>query len=45
MDIIELEKITLPKLRTMAKDLGIDRSSRLKKEDLVMKIRQGKSVV
>lgn len=43
MDIIELEKITLPKLRTMAKDLGIDRSSRLKKEDLVMKIRQAEA--
>jgi len=40
MSISELEKMPLMKLRQEAKELGVERSNRLKKEDLVMKIRQ-----
>ena len=40
MSISELEKMPLMKLRQEAKTLGVDRANRLKKEDLMMKIRQ-----
>jgi transcription termination factor Rho len=40
MDIIELEKTPLAKLRQRATKLDIERASRLKKEDLILKIRQ-----
>lgn len=40
MNILELEKKPLTELRQQAKELEISRASRLKKEDLVMKIRQ-----
>ena len=40
MSISELEKMPLTKLRQEAKDLGVERANRLKKEDLMMKIRQ-----
>jgi transcription termination factor Rho len=40
MDIIELEKTPLAKLRQQATKLKIERASRLKKEDLILKIRQ-----
>ena len=43
MDILELEKTPLPKLRTIAKDFNIPRSSRLKKEDLILQIRQAEA--
>jgi transcription termination factor Rho len=40
MSISELEKMPLMKLRQEAKTLGVERANRLKKEDLMMKIRQ-----
>jgi transcription termination factor Rho len=40
MDIIELEKTPLAKLRQQATKLDIERAGRLKKEDLILKIRQ-----
>ena len=40
MSISELEKMPLTKLRHEAKELGVERASRLKKEDLMMRIRQ-----
>jgi transcription termination factor Rho len=40
MDIIELEKTPLAKLRQQATKLKIERAGRLKKEDLILKIRQ-----
>jgi len=40
MSISELEKTPLTKLRQEAKQLGVERANRLKKEDLMMKIRQ-----
>ncbi len=43
MDILELQKHTLLDLRQMAKDYEIPRASRLKKEDLIMKIRQAEA--
>ena len=43
MSIIELEKTTLAKLRKQATELEIPRSSRLKKEDLILKIRQAEA--
>ncbi len=43
MSIIELEKKTLAKLRKQATELEISRSSRLKKEDLILKIRQAEA--
>ncbi|MGD8458515.1 MAG: transcription termination factor Rho [Anaerolineales bacterium] len=40
MDILELEKTPLAKLRQQATKLDIERASRMKKEDLILKIRQ-----
>src|SRR3989337_591862 len=39
MDLLTLEKNTLADLRRQAKDLGIERAPRLKKEDLLVHIR------
>ncbi len=38
MDILELEKKTLPELRTIAKEMGITHSRYSKKEDLILKL-------
>jgi transcription termination factor Rho len=43
MKVLELEKTPLTELRIMARDLDIPRSSRMKKEDLIMKIRQAEA--
>lgn len=40
MELIELEKNTLAKLRKMGKDLDLPRANRLKKEELLIGIRQ-----
>jgi len=40
MNIIELEKTPLAKLRQQATKLDIDRAGRMKKEDLILNIRQ-----
>lgn len=40
MSILELEKLPLGKLRQQAKEMEIQRANRLKKEELIMKIRQ-----
>jgi len=40
MDVLEMEKLSLTKLRQKASELEIQRVSRLKKEDLIIKIRQ-----
>ncbi|MCF6277701.1 MAG: transcription termination factor Rho [Anaerolineales bacterium] len=39
MNILEYEKLPLSKLRSIAKDMGIERPSRMKKESLVLAIR------
>ncbi len=43
MDIPTLEKTTLNDLRKQAKDLGVDRANRLKKEDLLIHISQAEA--
>ena len=43
MDIIELQKLSLSKLRQIATELSIHRNNRLKKEDLILKIRQAEA--
>ncbi|MEM5774804.1 MAG: Rho termination factor N-terminal domain-containing protein, partial [Anaerolineaceae bacterium] len=43
MDILELEKMTLTELRNIAKDLNIPRSNLLKKENLMIRIRQAEA--
>lgn len=43
MNIIELEKTPLAKLRKQATKLEIPRSSRLKKDDLILRIRQAEA--
>lgn len=43
MDILELEKNSLADLRQQAKGLGVKRAERLKKEDLVIGIRQAEA--
>lgn len=43
MDILELEKNSLADLRQQAKDLGVTRANRLKKEDLLISIRQAEA--
>ncbi|MBI3160005.1 MAG: transcription termination factor Rho [Chloroflexi bacterium] len=43
MEIIEMEKKPLAELRGMAKTLDIDRANRLKKEELVVRIRQAEA--
>jgi transcription termination factor Rho len=43
MSITELEKLSLTKLRQKASELEVQRVSRLKKEDLIIKIRQAEA--
>ncbi|MBT3240792.1 MAG: transcription termination factor Rho [Chloroflexi bacterium] len=43
MNILEMEKVSLVELRQQGKALEIPRSNRLKKEDLIMKIRQAEA--
>jgi transcription termination factor Rho len=43
MDVIKLEQMALVDLRHKAKELGIERASRLKKEDLILSIRQAEA--
>jgi transcription termination factor Rho len=43
MDLLTLEKNTLADLRKQAKDLGIERAPRLKKEDLLVHIRRAEA--
>jgi transcription termination factor Rho len=43
MDLLTLEKNTLNDLRRQAKDLGIERAPRLKKEDLLVQIRRAEA--
>lgn len=43
MDLLTLEKNTLADLRRQAKDLGIERAPRLKKEDLLVHIRRAEA--
>ena len=43
MNIIEMEKLPLVELRQQAKEHEIPRAGRLKKEDLIMKIRQAEA--
>ncbi len=43
MDVHELQQASLTTLRQRAKDLEIPRSSRLKKEDLILRIRQAEA--
>ncbi|MBN2046032.1 MAG: transcription termination factor Rho [Anaerolineales bacterium] len=40
MNVFEMENLSLSSLRKMAHDLNIERTSRLKKEDLIIKISQ-----
>jgi transcription termination factor Rho len=40
MNILEMENTALSKLRAMALDLGVERTNRMKKEELILKIRQ-----
>jgi len=43
MDIFELQKQSLSQLRQMAKDLNVNKFNRLKKEDLILRIRQAEA--
>ncbi len=43
MDIFELQKYSLTKLRQIAKELSVTRANRLKKEDLILRIRQAEA--
>lgn len=43
MDIFELQKQSLSKLRQIAKDLSVNKFNRLKKEDLILRIRQAEA--
>lgn len=43
MKVLELENTPLPTLRQMAKDLEIQNANRLKKEDLILRIRQAEA--
>ena len=43
MKVIELESNTLSELRKMARDLDVPHANRLKKEDLIMRIRQAEA--
>ena len=43
MDIFELQKFPLGKLRDIAKDLSVNKFNRLKKEDLILRIRQAEA--
>lgn len=43
MDILELEKTPLPSLRQMARGLSVPNATRLKREDLILRIRQAEA--
>lgn len=43
MNVLELQKVSLNDLRTRARELEIPRSGRLKKADLIMRIRQAEA--
>ncbi len=43
MNVLELENTPLPKLRQMAKDLSVPNAHRLKKEDLILRIRRAEA--
>ena len=43
MNIAQLEAMTLPDLRSMSKDLDIQGATRLKKEDLILRIMQAEA--
>lgn len=43
MNVLELENTSLPKLRQMAKDLSVPNAHRLKKEDLILRIRRAEA--
>ncbi|MFN2199197.1 MAG: transcription termination factor Rho [Anaerolineales bacterium] len=43
MNILELENTPLPKLRQMAKELSVANAHRLKKEDLILRIRRAEA--
>jgi transcription termination factor Rho len=43
MDIPTLEKTTLANLRKQAKDLGVERAAKLKKEELLITISQAEA--
>lgn len=43
MNILELENTPLPKLRQMAKELSVPNAHRLKKEDLILRIRRAEA--
>jgi transcription termination factor Rho len=43
MNILELENEPLPKLRQMAKELSVPNAHRLKKEDLILRIRRAEA--
>jgi transcription termination factor Rho len=43
MNILELENTPLPKLRQMATNLSVQNAQRLKKEDLILRIRQAEA--
>src|SRR3989304_4480802 len=43
MKVLELENTPLPSLRQMARDLNVENANRLKKEDLIMRIKQAEA--
>ncbi len=43
MDIFELQTLSLSQLRQIAKELSVSKANRLKKEDLVLRIRQAEA--
>src|SRR4030042_856445 len=43
MKVLELESVSLAALRQMARDLDVQNASRLKKEDLILKIQQAEA--
>jgi transcription termination factor Rho len=43
MNVLELENTPLPKLRQMAKELSVPNAHRLKKEDLILRIRRAEA--
>ncbi len=43
MDVLELEKKSIPELRALAKELGIEETRLMKKEELIINIRQAEA--
>ena len=43
MKVIELENAPLPQLRQMARELDVQNANQLKKEDLILRIRQAEA--